>query len=143
MKSRAERKAELMRAAEVEIEALLEWTEKTATPNLEQIEEVVLRLRQRIGVQMAQTVVEGTEAVRPVPEPSCPECGQRMPYKGQKTKGISSWVGELELKRGYFYCDHCQSGLFPPGSTTRAGGKELVSEPSERGSLAERDDEEL
>lgn len=114
MKSRAERKAELMREAEVRIEELLDWSEATAAPNLEQIEEVVLRLRQQVGEQMAQAVVSGEAAVRPVPEPCCPGCGHRMGYKGFKTKGISSWVGELELKRGYFYCDSCQRGLFPP-----------------------------
>ncbi len=115
MKNRGERKAELMREAEVRIEELLDWAEKTERPNLEQIEAVVLGLRQKVGEQMAQAVVEGEEAIRPVPEPNCPGCGQRMGYKGQKTKGISSWVGELTLKRGYFYCDHCQRGLFPPG----------------------------
>ena len=114
MKSRAERKADLMRAAEARIEELLDWAEETKRPNLEQIEEVVLRLRQQVGEQMAQAVVEGEAAIRPVPEPSCPQCGQRMSYKGLKTKGISSWVGELDLKRGYFYCDPCQRGLFPP-----------------------------
>jgi hypothetical protein len=103
-----------MQEAEARIEELLDWTEATSTPNLEQIEEVVLRLRQQVGEQMAQAVIARQAALRPVPEPCCPACGQRMSYKGLKTKGISSWVGELELKRGYFYCDHCQRGLFPP-----------------------------
>jgi len=115
MKSRAARKAELMKEAEARIEALLDWAEKTNEPTLEQIEEVVLGLRQKIGEEMAQAVVEGEAATRPVPEPGCPKCKQQMRYKGEKVKEITSWVGELKLKRGYYYCDHCASGLFPPG----------------------------
>jgi hypothetical protein len=115
MKSRAARKAELMSEAEARIEELLDWAEKSEVPTLEEIEGTVLRLRQQIGEQMAQAVVEGEDARRPVPEPNCRQCGKRMSYKGQKKKAISSWVGELELQRGYFYCEDCASGLFPPG----------------------------
>ena len=115
MKSRAERKGNLLQIAEAEIEQLLDWMEATDAPDLSGIEDEVLRLRKRIGEGMTQEVVANQESVRPVPCPSCPKCEQEMHYKGLKSKEITSMIGEVKLNRGYYYCDHCQSGLFPPG----------------------------
>jgi hypothetical protein len=91
---------------------------ETDQPNLAQIEEKVLDLRQRLSEQMSQAVIANQEAVRPVPGPACGQCGQEMRYKGLKKVQVSSWVGELGLDRGYYYCEQCRSGLFPPRSAT-------------------------
>ena len=118
MKSRAVIKAELMKKAEAVIDELLNWHQETEQPNLTQVEGKVLELRQRLSEQMAETVIEQQAAVRPVPGPSCAGCGAEMRYKGMKDKTVLSWVGELKLERGYYYCDQCRTGLFPPGPTT-------------------------
>jgi predicted nucleic acid-binding Zn-ribbon protein len=115
IKKRAEIKAGLMKEAEKVIDDLLDWSEETAEPNLTQIEGIVLKLRQGLSEKMAQGVAAGQEAVRPVPGPSCKGCRKEMRYKGMLPKTVSSWVGEVRLERGYYYCDHCKSGLFPPG----------------------------
>ncbi len=47
-RTRVEMKADLMRQAEVLVEELLDWNEQTAEPTLTQIEEVILKLRQRM-----------------------------------------------------------------------------------------------
>jgi len=107
-KSKAVIKAELMKKAEAVIDELLDWHEETDRPNLTQVEGKVLELRQRLSEEMA---------VRPVPGPRCAGCGVEMRYKGMKDKTVLSWVGELKLERGYYYCDQCRTGLFPPGST--------------------------
>lgn len=117
-KSRGELKAKLMAEAERAIDELLDWHVSTAKPNLEQVEEKVLALRQRLSEQMSQTVIENQGAVRPVPGPKCEQCGAEMRYKGLKELQVSSWVGDLQLDRGYYYCEQCRYGLFPPGSTT-------------------------
>lgn len=117
-KSKEELKAQLMKEAEAVIDELLDWHLQTKEPNLGQVEEKVLGLRQRLSEQMSQAVIANQEAVRPVPGPVCKECGQEMRYKGLKKLQVSSWVGELELERGYYYCDQCRTGLFPPGSAT-------------------------
>ena len=114
-KSRAEMKAGLMQQAEAVIDELLDWYVETDQPNLRQVEDVVLDLRQKLSEQMAKTVIEGQEGVRPVPGPKCEGCQQEMRYKGLKDNTVVSWVGEVNLSRGYYYCDHCKSGLFPPG----------------------------
>ena len=118
MKSREAMKAELMKKAEAVIDELLDWHLETEQPNLSQVEGKVLELRQRLSEQMAITVIENQEAVRPVPGPSCSGCGREMRYKDMKPKSVLSWVGELKLERGYYYCDQCRTGLFPPGPTT-------------------------
>jgi mRNA degradation ribonuclease J1/J2 len=108
-------KAELMKKAETVIDELLDWHEETERPNLGQVEEKVLELRQRLSEEMAVTVLAHQAAVRPVPGPKCDCCGQEMRYKDMKEKTVTSWVGALTLERGYYYCDRCRTGLFPPG----------------------------
>jgi hypothetical protein len=115
VKNRAAIKAELMKKAETVIDELLDWHQETEEPNLSQVEQKVLELRQRLSEQMAVTVIAHQAAVRPVPGPRCKGCGQEMGYKDMKEKTVTSWVGALTLERGYYYCDWCRTGLFPPG----------------------------
>lgn len=117
-KSRATLKAEMMKKAEGVIDELLDWHGQTEQPNLSQVEGKILELRQELSAAMAATVIADQGAVRPVPGPSCGGCGAEMSYKGLKDKRVLSWVGELKLERGYYYCDQCRTGLFPPGPPT-------------------------
>jgi uncharacterized protein with PIN domain len=124
-RTRDQKKAELLAHAEVVIEELLDWDEETERPNLRQIEEVVLRLRQRLGERLAEVVAEGQEAVQPAETPRCPSCGEAMRYKGRKGLDVESLVGALDLERGHYHCARCRSGIFPPGQTTGAMGQEV------------------
>ena len=118
LKSKEELKTKLMKEAEAVIDELLAWQVETDEPNLAQIEEKVLELRQRLSEQMSEAVIANQEAVRPVPGPGCGQCGREMRYKDMKKVRVNSWVGELKLERGYYYCEQCRTGLFPPRSTT-------------------------
>jgi predicted nucleic acid-binding Zn-ribbon protein len=118
-------KAELMAEAEAAIDELLGWHEDTSAPTLTEIEEVVLTLRKRLGERMTEVVVEDQEAVRPVPGPACKGCGREMHYKGMKEVRVEGRTGRAKLERGYYYCDRCKSGLFPPGSAIGAQGQAL------------------
>jgi len=120
-RSRAQKKAELLAAAEALIESFLDWDEHTSTPNLRQIEDEVLELRQRFGQCLAKTVIEDQEAKQPAAAPPCPQCGAELRYKGQKAASIASRLGTLALERGHYYCARCQSGFFPPGAPTGVG----------------------
>jgi hypothetical protein len=100
----------------------VEWTADTPAPTLTQIEDIVLKLRQRLSEQMALGVIGAQAAVRPVPGPNCPTCGREMHYKDRKANTVESRVGRLPLKRGHYYCEPCKKGLFPPGSTTGSLG---------------------
>ena len=115
MRSREKKKAELMQAAEGLIDELLDWDETAEAPTLTEIENVILKLRQQMGRQMAEEVLRGQEATTPVPGPECPTCQGEMRYRGNRQKEVESLLGAVELDRGYYYCDHCKSGLFSPG----------------------------
>jgi hypothetical protein len=112
---RSDLKSELMAEAEGVIDELVAWTADTPAPNLTQIEDIGLKLRQRLSERMALAVIEAQGSVRPVPGPSCPTCGREMHYKDRKANTVESRVGQLPLARGYYYCETCKGGLFPPG----------------------------
>jgi hydrogenase maturation factor len=112
---RERRKARLMKHAESVIDELLDWNDSTPEPNLTQIEQVVLELRQRFSEEQAREVIEAQEKKQPAVAPACPQCGQAMTYKGQKPVAPQTWLGEVEIERGYYHCAACKEGLFPPG----------------------------
>jgi hypothetical protein len=114
-RNRAELEAVLEAEAKQAIREYLDWAESAAAPNLTEIEDVVLKLRKRLGERMAQVVIDAQDAVRPVPGPVCPKCQDEMHYKDEKGNTVESRVGNLGLKRGYYYCEACRSGIFPPG----------------------------
>ena len=113
--TRAEKKAALMQRAEALIEQMLEWTETTAQPNLTQIEDIALDLRQQFGQALSESAIASQENVAPLHLPPCPQCGKPMRPKGAKDKTVVARVGALKLERSYFYCPACEQGLFPPG----------------------------
>lgn len=116
--TRGQKKAKLQTKVEAIIEAMLDWDEKNEAPNFREIEEEVLKLRQRFGEELVSVVVEGQEARQPAEIPKCPSCGQRMEYKGQKDRVVESWLGGLKVERGNYHCNRCKSGLFPPRPAT-------------------------
>lgn len=123
--SREEMKASLLAEASAAIDEMLDWQNRNQAPTLTEIEEAVLKLRQRIGMRTAEIIAEEQEAVQPAEGVRCPRCGQEMEYKGMKRTMIESRIGTLHLQRGHYYCPHCREGFFPPRSTAEAGGEEL------------------
>ncbi len=116
--TRAQKEAKLREVAEGLIQQVLEWDEKNKTPNLTQIEDEVLMLRQRFGQEVTAVMVAGQESQQPAETPKCEKCGAEMRYKGGKERSIESRIGGLAIERGYYYCACCKSGIFPPGPAT-------------------------
>src|SRR5512136_2338304 len=113
--TRAELRAKLLADAEQAIDELLDWTDQMPRPNLTQIENAVLKMRRHLSEQAAQAVIEAQATQCPVPGPACPKCQREMHYKDRKAQSVESRVGHLRIARGYYYCEHCQQSLFPPG----------------------------
>ena len=55
--SREQTKSRLMKLAEAVFGELLDWSDATPEPNLTQIEDMVLKLRRRLGEEMALEVI--------------------------------------------------------------------------------------
>jgi hypothetical protein len=100
--TRKQKEEKLLAEARSMIEEFLDWEEKADKPNLTQIEDVVLRLRERMGGRMAEVALADQDAMR---------------YKGQKGTDAATRIGRLDIDRGHYYCARCQSGLFPPGQS--------------------------
>jgi tRNA(Ile2) C34 agmatinyltransferase TiaS len=121
-KTRGQMEKELEGKTKEAIKKLLDWNEVHAAPDLTQIEEIVLELREELGKEFAASLVSSQEKVEPVVE-RCGTCGQEMRNKGRKRKVVESRVGEIDLERGYYYCPECGAGIFPPGSTVEGRGE--------------------
>jgi|WetSurMetagenome_2_1015567.scaffolds.fasta_scaffold172047_1 hypothetical protein len=119
-KTRRQIEAELENKAKEVIKELLDWNESHVEPDLTEIEDIVLELREKMGIEFAASLVRSQEKIEPVVE-RCKLCGQEMRNKGRKRKVVKSRVGEIDLERGYYYCPECGAGIFPPGPTTESG----------------------
>lgn len=108
--------AELMAEAKALIAELVAWEREAGAPKLSEMEAKALVVRQRFGQRLLEALIEDQEARQPAEPPKCPTCRAEMRYKGQKETDIETRLGGIKVERGYYYCAHCKSGLFPPGS---------------------------
>ena len=65
VKTEEQIRAELQAEANAAIEELIQWSRGTEAPDLTQMEEKVLWLRERLGQRMLQLMLEGQEARQP------------------------------------------------------------------------------
>lgn len=116
MKSTAEQlKAEFLLEAETLFDELMKWDESHEAPNLTEIEDVVLALRQKFGEQLVEKILKRQENRAPAKHIECGKCGAQMVPKGQKSNQITTRVGAFKVNRAHYYCPECQLGFFPPG----------------------------
>ena len=80
---------------------------------LSEIEDIVLKVRERIGAAVTQALVTH-QAPQVVPGPVCEGCGAEMHYKGLKKRRVVTRSGEIDWERPYYYCTTCRRGIFPP-----------------------------
>jgi DNA-directed RNA polymerase subunit RPC12/RpoP len=115
-RKKADVKAQLLAEAEKAIDQMLVEAEEKGPLTLTDIE----RLARKTGNQVMQEVTQQLAAEQGQHKRgyACPDCGQKMKYKGQKGKNLLTETGEVRLERSYYYCLTCHRGIFPPGSTT-------------------------
>lgn len=117
-KTRAQLQEELEQKSKGIITKLLDWNEEHKAPDLRQIEEILLKLREEMGQEFADSILKSQESAAPLVE-KCKTCGKEMRNKGQKQKTVESQLGELVMERGYYYCRECGAGIFPPGPAAK------------------------
>ena len=88
---------------------------------LSQIEETVGELKFELTGLLVESMVEVQARRQMGPGPKCASCGGEMYSKGKKRRRVVTSQGEIEVERGYHYCDECGRGLFPPGQAIGAG----------------------
>jgi len=113
--NKEELKARLMAEAEAVIDTLLSGASEKEDLHLSDIE----RLSRAAGQRMMERITVGLIEVEAEKEESrdCPECGQRMRYKGRKKRDLVAETGEVQIERAYYYCPSCKKGFFPPRPT--------------------------
>ena len=118
---KAKEKARLQAQFEQMWEELWQWRKEHPEAKLDEIvQQVTPRQRALMGelvVQLAKQAGSGVSVVGLV----CEGCGELLVYKGEPKRDVIHLEGEAELSRAYYYCDRCEAGLFPPGSTTGVG----------------------
>lgn len=124
-KSRKQLKVEFIAEAEELFDELMDWDQKTHKPDLTQIEEIILELRERLGKRLAEKVVMRQEQRQPAEKVYCPSCNQEMESKGPKHNRVESRIGSLAIERVYYYCPQCKQGFFPPGRAVENLGEAL------------------
>lgn len=115
-KTREQRQTELQAKANEMIQRLLDWTEQTDKPNLTQMEDEILALREEMSRSMLESMLSAQEASQPAEGEKCSNCGRPLRFKGRRSGQVVSRIGATDVRRGYYYCPECQTGIFPPGS---------------------------
>jgi hypothetical protein len=88
------------------------WREQHLDASFDEIaDQVSPRRRVLMGKLLKQLAVKADERMA---APLCAECGEAMRYRGTPGREVGHREGEVGLERAYYYCDHCQAGLFPP-----------------------------
>lgn len=121
-RSIAETKQELKEAVNALVDELFAWAEAHPESDFDTMETLMLTLRQRFGQQGLEAVLEIQRQRRPV-DPVCPKCGRPMEDKGLQELSFVSRTGEVQVARGYYYCEFCQQGIHPLDRQLQLAGK--------------------
>ena len=101
-------------------QALDQWLDdienqmKVPKPKLVQITEAVFQGRQNLTQTITQGLIESRYQQEQEREfYQCPECRKVLTARETPARRVETMVGEISLKRPYFYCVSCQKGCYP------------------------------
>ncbi|HXV97229.1 MAG TPA: hypothetical protein VEC93_02320 [Anaerolineae bacterium] len=116
MSQREKEKERLKEAMGQMYEELWQWREEHPEATFDEIASQVTPRRRAVMAEVLQALARQHGSGQ-VPEGQmCPDCEGVMRYKGEPKRGVEHYLeGETALKRAYYYCPACGSGLFPPG----------------------------
>jgi len=116
MGQREKAKAELQQAIGQMYDELWQWREAHPQASFDEIAGQVTPRRRAVVAEMLKALAGQHGLGQAVEGQLCPECGGAMEYKGEPKREVEHYLeGETELRRAYYYCPQCESGLFPPG----------------------------
>jgi hypothetical protein len=110
----AEIEAQMVALTKTMVKELGAWRETHPDASLDDIAaQVTVRRRKLMGELIAELACQNGNGVA-LEGVNCPECGQRMVYKGGQARTVEHSEGEINLTRAYYYCPACRRGFFPP-----------------------------
>jgi len=102
-------------------EELRQWRTAHPEATLDEIAaQVTPRRRELMGALLVELAVQEGQGYA-VEGLRCEQCGEPLVYKGTPTREVILLEGEAELVRAYYYCPHCEAGLFPPRPSAGSG----------------------
>jgi hypothetical protein len=116
------------------------WARSHAkTVSLEAAEQVAVEVSRIVGQAVAEAALAETPAAS---YEGCSRrcgCGRKAPFVGYRPRTLVTLVGEVRVKRAYYHCEHCHTGVAPwdaaQGLTRRCyspGVKAVVAETAVR-----------
>lgn len=91
---------------------LCDWRREHPTASLSEIDAEVERRYQ----EMLTETIEALASAEQPEEIVCPHCQQLMQRRGQQQRTVQGRGGkQITLRRPYYVCPACGTGLFPPG----------------------------
>ena len=118
----AERERQAFRKlAEQLYDEMYRWREEHPEASLDEIiQQAALRRRQLMALWVKQLACqhgtgEAAEGLR------CEQCDGPLVYKGRTPRRVEHIEAEIDLNRAYWYCPHCEGGIFPPGPPPATG----------------------
>ena len=115
-KSRTQRKAEFMQAAEAMYERMEDWYDAHPDASFEEIEDEMRQQRRELMGGTLETLIAGRDSGFRVEPPTCPQCGQPMVCEGYHAWTVKGLEGDSKLERAYYTCPACaEQGFSPSG----------------------------
>lgn len=115
-----ELKVHLMAQAEAMIDELLARKPQAEEITLSDIEQLAISSGQDFRDAVLKSLTEESSQSETRETRHCSECQRVMHYKGKRGRYVVTEAGEIYVERDYYYCPHCQRGLFPPGPAVGA-----------------------
>lgn len=109
-----ELKRRLMAQAEAAIDEMLKARKSPDEITLTEIEQLARMTGEQVMQYVTDELVKTSEDQQD-PTLCCPDCGERLHYKGKKDKPVATETGTTTVRRAYYYCTQCRKGIFPPG----------------------------
>jgi ribosomal protein S27AE len=119
-KSRTQRKAEFLHAAEAMYERMEDWYDAHPDASFAEIEAELRRQRRGLMGGTLETLIVGRDTGFDVEPPKCPTCGQPMAFQDYRPWTVKGLEGDSKLERAYYTCPACGAQGFSPSGPEAA-----------------------
>lgn len=122
-KSRSQRKAAFLQAADAMYERLEAWYDAHPAATFEELEQELRPQRRALMGDALATLIVGRDSGYQPSAPPCPQCGQPLTLEGYRPWTVKGLEGDSVLERAYYVCPACAGAAFSPsGSETGLAG---------------------